>query len=113
MNARREAILRPRVFGEFLRKYNGKSLPREDLGMNVLVEMEVPRDKAQEVFQRIVATAEEVGLITKIKDRNLSTSMPFAFWHLPSQRRKTSATTHDVSDEPHVNGAATSPVGRS
>jgi predicted nucleotide-binding protein len=67
--ARREAILRPRVFGDFLGKYNAKSIPPENIGMNVLVEMGVPRDKAQDVFQRIVTSAEEAGLITLIKDK--------------------------------------------
>lgn len=67
--ARREAILRPRVFGDFLGKYNGKSIPPENIGMNVLVEMGVPRDKSQDVFQRIVASADEAGLITSIRDK--------------------------------------------
>jgi Predicted nucleotide-binding protein containing TIR-like domain len=110
LNARREAILRPRVFGEFLRKYNGKSLPREDLGINVLVEMEVPRDKAQEVFQRIVATAEEVGLITKIKDKK--------FVNLDVVRNPTPATPGeedlddiaDAGDELYMNGAVATPI---
>lgn len=67
--ARREAILRPRVFGDFLGKYNAKSIPPENIGMNVLVEMGVPRDKSQDVFQRIVSSAEEAGLITTIRDK--------------------------------------------
>ena len=67
--ARREAILRPRVFSEFLGKYNGKSIPAENIGMNVLVEMGVPREKSQDVFQRIIASAEEAGLVASIRDK--------------------------------------------
>lgn len=69
LSARREAMLRPRVFGDFLGKYNGRSIPPENIGMNVLVDMGVPRDKSQDVFQRIVSSAEEAGLITNIKDK--------------------------------------------
>jgi hypothetical protein len=34
--AKREAVLRPRVFGEFLRKYDGSPFPRNDIAQNVL-----------------------------------------------------------------------------
>lgn len=34
--AEREAILKPRVIGEFLRKYDGSPLPRSDIARNVL-----------------------------------------------------------------------------
>jgi len=67
--AKREAILRPRVFGEFLRKYDNKSLPREDLGLNVLETMGVPRDKTNEVFTRIIDSAQNVNLVTEIKGK--------------------------------------------
>jgi hypothetical protein len=43
--ARREALLRPRVIGEFLRKYNGAPLPRLDIAQNVLTDMGVPPEK--------------------------------------------------------------------
>ena len=66
---RREAMLRPRVFGEFLRAYDGHPLPRRDIAVNVLEEMGVPRDKADEVFERIVSSAESVGYLEEIKDK--------------------------------------------
>jgi len=37
--AKREAILKPRVVGEFLTKYSGSPLPRHDIALNVLQEM--------------------------------------------------------------------------
>src|SRR4051794_13057645 len=43
--AMREALLRPRVVREFLEKYNGKQLPTEDIGSNVLASMGVPRNR--------------------------------------------------------------------
>lgn len=33
---KREAIMKPRILREFLSKYSGAQLPREDIGMNVL-----------------------------------------------------------------------------
>lgn len=67
--ARREAVLRPRVFGEFLRKYDGHPLPRQDIALNILEEMGVPRDKAAEVFERIESSAQSVGFFQVIKEK--------------------------------------------
>lgn len=67
--ARREALLRPRVIGEFLKKYNGAPLPRADIAVNVLLEMGVPRDRADEVLDFIVQGAESVGVLTEIKGK--------------------------------------------
>jgi hypothetical protein len=53
--ARREAVLGPRVFREFLERYNGHAFPRTDIAINVLEEMGVPRAKATEVLERLVA----------------------------------------------------------
>jgi hypothetical protein len=67
--ARREAVLRPRVFGEFLRTYDNNPFPRQDIAINVLEEVGVPRDKATEVIERIEATARSVGFLDQIKDK--------------------------------------------
>ena len=67
--ARREALLRPRVVGEFLQKYNGAPLPRADIAVNVLLEMSVPPDRADEVLDFIVQGAESVGLLREIKGK--------------------------------------------
>src|SRR5207249_11928989 len=48
--ARRETVLRPRIFGEFLRSYDNNPFPRRDIALNVLEEMGVPRDKTDEVL---------------------------------------------------------------
>jgi len=67
--ARREAVLNPRIFGEFLRNYDGHPFPRQDIALNVLEEMGVPRNKAAEVLERIDASARSVGFISEIKGK--------------------------------------------
>lgn len=67
--AKREAILKPRVLGEFLAKYSGSPLPRNDIALNVLQEMGVPKDKAESVFSLIVDSAQTVGLLREIKGK--------------------------------------------
>jgi predicted nucleotide-binding protein len=67
--AKREAALKPRVLGEFIRKYENSPLPRHDIALNVLVEMGVPRDRADSVYTLILDTAEAVGIIMEIKNK--------------------------------------------
>jgi hypothetical protein len=67
--ARREALLRPRVVGEFLKKYNGAPLPRAEIAVNVLLEMGVPKDRSDEVLDFIVQGAESVGVLKEIKGK--------------------------------------------
>jgi len=64
--AKREAVLKPRVFGDFLGRYDGHPFPREDIALNVLEDMGVPRQKAPEVLERIEASARSVGFIEDI-----------------------------------------------
>jgi predicted nucleotide-binding protein len=68
--AKREAVLLPRVFGQFLQQYDGNALPRADIAHNVLEDMGVPRDKAKEVLERLESCARSVGFIEEIKDKN-------------------------------------------
>ncbi len=67
--AKRDAVLAPRVFSEFLRRYDGHSFPRQDLAVNVLEELGVPRGKAAEVLERIEASARDVGFLLEIKNK--------------------------------------------
>lgn len=69
LDARREAVLRPRIFGEFLRDYDGNPFPRQDIALNVLETKGVPREKAAEVLERILASASSVGFIEEIKGK--------------------------------------------
>lgn len=67
--AKREAVLLPRVFGEFLRNYDGHAFPRQDIALNVLEELGVPRDKTEEVLERIDSSARMVGFLEEINGK--------------------------------------------
>jgi len=67
--AMREALLRPRVIGEFLQKYNSAPLPRSDIAINVLLEMGVPTERTQEVLDFILQGATGAGLLRDIKGK--------------------------------------------
>lgn len=67
--ARREAVLKPRVFREFLESYDTNQLPREDLAVNVLETMGLARERSAEVFVRIVNSARSVGLLQEINGK--------------------------------------------
>jgi predicted nucleotide-binding protein len=67
--AKREAILKPRVVGEFLREYNSAPLPRKEIALNVLLEKGVPRDRVETVYDLIVASAQSVGFFREIKGK--------------------------------------------
>jgi len=67
--AKREALQKPRVIGEFLAKYDQKQLPRPDIAINVLATMDCPRERASDIFELIVSEAEALGLIQDIKGK--------------------------------------------
>ena len=69
LSAKREAILKPRVLGEFLQKYNNSPLPRHDIALNVLEDLGVPSDKTESVYTLILDSSESVGLIREIKGK--------------------------------------------
>lgn len=69
LTAKREAILKPRVLGEFIKKYSGSPLPRHDIAINILVDMSVPREKAESVYTLILDSAKNVGFISEIKGK--------------------------------------------
>lgn len=66
---KREAVMKPRILREFLSKYSGSPLPREDIGMNVLKGMNVPADRTKQVWDMVLRSAESVGFLQTIKDR--------------------------------------------
>ena len=69
VKAKREAVLKPRIFGEFLRSSDGNQFPRQDIALNVLEDLGVPRDKTQDVLERISESARLVGLIEELKGK--------------------------------------------
>jgi len=86
VSAKREAVLRPRVFGDFLRQYDGHPFPRQDIALNVIEEMGVPREKAAEVLDRIDSSARLVGFVEEIKGK----------YYVTLQGTGTSATLADA-----------------
>jgi len=67
--ARREAFLRPRVVREFLQKYDGAPLPKENIAQNVLIDFGVPQERTADVLGLILEGAGSLGLLQEIKDR--------------------------------------------
>lgn len=65
--ARREATLTPRIIKEFLTKYNDSKLPTEQIALNVIEEMGVPRDRAKTTLDLILESAREVGFLREVK----------------------------------------------
>lgn len=69
LSGKREAVMKPRILREFLSKYSGSPLPREDIGMNVLKSMNVPADRTKQVWDMVIRSADSVGFLQTIKDR--------------------------------------------
>lgn len=61
--AKREALLRPRVVGEFLRDYDAAALPPDAIAKNVLLTKGVPADRLDSVLDLIVESGRAVGFI--------------------------------------------------
>lgn len=61
--AKREALLKPRVIGDFLRHYDGAALPTDAIAKNVLIDRGVPAERADDVLALITDGAESVGFI--------------------------------------------------
>jgi hypothetical protein len=67
--AKREALLRPKVVGEFLRQYDGAALPTDQIAKNVLLEKGVPAARLDDVLALILDGAAEVGFIKEINSK--------------------------------------------
>jgi hypothetical protein len=61
--AKREALLRPKVVGEFLRQYDSAALPTDQIAKNVLLEKGVPADRLDDVLALILEGAEAVDFL--------------------------------------------------
>ncbi|WP_294210733.1 TIR domain-containing protein [uncultured Sphingomonas sp.] len=67
--AKREALLSPNIIGSFLNKYNGSPLPTDQIALNVLISMGVPKERSPAVYQLILEGAESLGLLQEIKSK--------------------------------------------
>ncbi|WP_269533009.1 TIR domain-containing protein [Chitinimonas sp. BJYL2] len=68
-NAMVEAFLRPRIIKEFLSKYDGSQLPKEQIAKNVLEDLGVPSDRCDSIFSSIVDGAKSLNLLRDIKGK--------------------------------------------
>ncbi len=64
--ARREAALRPRVVRQFLQKYDGAKMPREDVALKVLESLEVPSEALQRAWGFISEAAKYARFLKEI-----------------------------------------------
>jgi predicted nucleotide-binding protein len=70
LTAMREAFLKPRVIGQFLRTYDNGALPRRDIAVNVLTgDMGMPVQRAEAVLDMILEGARSLKLTKKIKEK--------------------------------------------
>lgn len=67
--AKREALLKPRVVGEFLRKYDNAPLPSDAIAKNVLQEAGVPPERLAKVLKFILDSAAAVGFLREISNK--------------------------------------------
>lgn len=65
--ARQEAVLKPRLMGEFFRRYDRAKFPKDQIAENVLVDMGLPKDRAGALMALLKANGGEVGFITETK----------------------------------------------
>lgn len=62
-----EASMRPKVCGQFIKKYDGNRFPRTDIATNVLIDMGVPKGRESDTLSTIRKNAEYCGILTEIK----------------------------------------------
>lgn len=86
---RREALRKPRIIGEFLGKYDGSPLPKDNIAHNVLMDMGVPSKRVDEVHGLILSGAESLGLLREIKGtRYVNLSPPDGFVSSPEEHNE-------------------------
>ena len=67
ISAKVEASLRPKILHDFFERYDKAKLPADTIAQNVLVAMNVPKERANEVFEIIKQNGEYVGIIHQTK----------------------------------------------
>ena len=100
--ALREALLRPRVVREFLRKYDGSPLPTDKIGRNVLEAMGVPATRSEAALALIIESADAVGLLATINGRKLVNLRGSHLQAVPSPSLGDDAEEEDDSYEPQA-----------
>lgn len=65
--ARREAALKPRIPGEFFRRYDRAKFPRDDIAANVLSGMGIPKERTVPLVALIKENGRFAGIIQETK----------------------------------------------
>ena len=105
--AKREAFLKPRVIREFLHKYDRAPIPRDDIAQNVLMEIGVPTNRAEEVLRLIVEGARELGFLQQIKDR---TYVDLSSAKAPIESKEIDIASMTINEKDGIGGEATNPI---
>jgi predicted nucleotide-binding protein len=67
IRAMAEAIQKPKVLGEFLRKYDKAKFPSDAIAINVLVGMGLPKDRGSVALSVLKANGEKTGIFKNTK----------------------------------------------
>ena len=92
--AKKEALQKPRVIGEFLTKYDGCKMPSDRIARNVLESLGVPAQATDRALKVITKSAEDLKLLREIKGNT--------YIHLDqteSQKDQTEALQESSADE--------------
>jgi hypothetical protein len=98
--AKREALLRPKTVGDFLRQYDGAAVPSGAIAKNVLQDKGVPSERVKGVLDLIIEGATAVGFIQELSGKR------YVDLTGPTVTAGHAAASDDQSDEP----ADTAPV---
>jgi predicted nucleotide-binding protein len=101
--AKREASLKPRIIREFLTKYNDSKLPTDQIALNVLEEMGVPRAKVKQTLTLVIETAQDMGFLRDVKG-----SRYVDLEGIPELTEPTATPTDDTLTEQNASDATTS-----
>lgn len=92
--AKREAILKPRVFSAFLKDYDNHPIPRRDIALNVLKDLGVPDDRTERALDMLLESAASVGFLTSINGKD----------YVSLEDNSGSRSSHEDQSESEANG---------
>src|SRR5207249_4463054 len=70
VNGKRKPFLTPRVIRDFISRYDGNALPRQDIALNVLESLGVPHDRREDVCALILSGAKACGIVFELKGKD-------------------------------------------
>ncbi len=76
LEAKREALLKPKIINELLNQYDGSPIPKDNIAQNVLIEKGVPTERASDILSLIIESADSLGLIREIKGKKFVSLSP-------------------------------------